>query len=821
MLIPLSWINEFAEIPKATTPDEIADCLVRVGFEVEAITETGKDISGPIVVGQVSSIEEITEFKKPIRWVGLDSGNGNERFVICGAKNFKIGDLVVLSLPGAVLPGGFAISQRETYGKISDGMIASAKELGLGEDHSGILVLPPGCAKPGANALELLEISDVIFDVAVNPDRGYALSMRGMAREIAASLGVKFSDPKDGVDLSLFQAGKNAVTVEIEDATGASAIFIRTLEGFNPHASSPLWMRRRIEKCGMRSISLAVDVTNYVMLELGQPLHAFDASQITGSIHIRRANKYPSLKTLDGQNRALNATDLVVCDDKEPLALAGIMGGEKSEVTATTTRIAIEAARFDPVAIAKNARSHKLSTEASRRFERGVDPEMAGVASARATQLLVDFGGAKHLGSHTAGMARSLPAVLFNPRYPGDLTGAQISNAVVKEKLEIVGCTIADAKATQWKVTPPSWRPDLSTPADLVEEVARMIGFDAIPSTLPPRPVSPGLTPTQMRRRVVASLLAERGLVEVQTYPFVSHSTITKMGFTGERASTFQILNPMSEDIPLLRPHLIPGLVETAQRNLSRGFRDFAIFEIGSIFRKPLKLAPSQSPDVSSRPSQKIVDAIYASVPNQPIHVGGLLVGNAQVQGWQGKGRSFDWSDAISHAQALLSAFRVEFTVKRSDFAPWHPGRCAELIVDGVAVAHAGELHPRVVSEYGLPARSCAFVVNLSAVPFAPIVKAQTLGTLPVAVQDIALIVDANIQAKDVEQALIEGAGPLLESIELFDRYDQIGEGKISLAFTLTFRAPDRTLTAAEVSQAREAAALVAHSKTGAIVRSA
>ena len=821
MLIPLSWIKEFAQVPQSATPQDISDCLVRVGFEVEGVTETGKDISGPIIVGQVISIEEITEFKKPIRWVGLNSGTGNERFVICGATNFKVGDLVVLSLPGAVLPGGFAISQRETYGKISDGMIASTKELGLGDDHSGILVLPPGSAKPGDDALPLLEISDVIFDVAVNPDRGYALSIRGLAREIAASFGVQFTDPGNRVDTAVFKSGKDGIAVEIEDSTGASVIHIRTLDSFNPATSTPLWMRRKIEKCGMRSISFAVDVTNYVMLELGQPLHAFDADHINGSIHIRRANKYSAIKTLDGQVRTLNATDLLVCDDKEPLALAGTMGGEKSEVTAGTLRIAIEAARFDPVAIAKNARSHKLSTEASRRFERGVDPEMAGVASARAAQLIIEFGGAKHVGSQTAGKIEVLPAVVFNPRYPEELTGAKISNEVVAEKLAIVGCSIADTKATLWKVTPPSWRADLAAPADLVEEVARMIGFDAIPSILPLRPVSPGLTPTQVRRRVVANLLAERGFVEVQTYPFVSQSTITKMGFTGERASTFQILNPMSEDVPLLRPHLIPGLVEAAQRNLSRGFRNFALFEIGSVFRKPTHLAPAQSPEVSTRPSQKIVDAIYASVPSQPTHVGGLLVGSAEVQGWQGEGRPFDWSDAISHAQTLLTAFRVDFEVKRSDFAPWHPGRCAELLVDGIVIAHAGELHPRVVSEFGLPDRACAFVINLTAVPFAGIVKSQFLGTMPAAVQDISLIVDAQVPARDVEDALREGAGTMLETIELFDRYDQIGEGKISLAFTLTFRAPDRTLTAAEVSEMREAAAAQAIAKTGAVVRTA
>ena len=821
MRVPLSWIREYASVSDSVTPEEIGAALVRVGFEVEEIAHQGSDITGPVVIGRVLKIEEITEFKKPIRWVELDCSESQTRFVICGASNFSENDLVVVALPGSVLPGGFTISQRETYGKISNGMICSSRELGMSEDHSGILVLPPDSATPGANALELLEIRDVIFEIAVNPDRGYALSIRGIAREVAASLNVGFNDPIYSIKAEAFVSTGRGVIPKIDDPTGVSVIYVRTLDDFDPKANSPLWMRRRIEKCGMRSISLAVDVTNYVMLELGQPLHAFDRAQIEGSLHIRRAAKTKNFTTLDGQERILSPEDLLVADDVRALALAGTMGGANSEVGESTNSLAIEAARFDPISIAKNARHHKLSTEASRRFERGVDPSLAEYASARAASLLIELGGASHVDSQRDGEPRYSPIVELDPHFVAALTGADISLTQVREKLLLIGCDIEEKSDSLWRVDPPSWRSDLLAPADLVEEVARMVGYDTIPSVLPPHPVSPGLTNFQRRLRTLAQLLADRGLVEVQNYPFVSEAMIREMGYTGDRAKAFRIVNPMSEDAPLLRTHLIPGLIETAVRNISRGSRDFGLFEIGTVFRNLSVLSPIDNPPTEVRPPQEVIDQIYAGVPNQPIHVGGVLVGNAQSEDWRGKGRPYDWNDAIEFAESILASCNLSWTIARSDFAPWHPGRCAELLVNGLPIAHAGELHPRVVAAYGLPERSCAFVVNLSGIPDHAVLRAPSIGTMPVAVQDIALIVDEKITSAEVVDALKSGAGDLLESVILFDRYDKLGEGKISLAYTLTFRAPDRTLTGAEISQVREAAVKAAQLKVGAVLRSA
>ena len=818
MRAPLSWIKEFVEIPAKVTPEEISDALIRVGFEVEEIIKQGSDLTGPLKFAKVLSIEELTEHKKPIRYVGLDCGESSERYVICGATNFSVGDIVVAALPGAVLPGGFAISARETYGKTSNGMICSGRELGLSDDHAGILVFNQDQAPVGMDAVKGLEINDVIFDIAINPDRGYALSIRGISREVAASLDLAYKDPVDRLrELSFPETGKG-VTAAIEDKSTSSVFYLRTLSNFDPTATTPLWMRRRIEKMGMRSISLVVDITNYVMLELGQPLHAFDKSKLKGGLTIKRAGKVSKLITLDGQERTLDPDDLMVCDEQQPLSIAGTMGGQYSEISASTTEIALEAAVFSQICIAKNSRRHKLSSEASRRLERGVDPFLPQFASARFVQLLTEHSSAVHVATNVAGQP-TLPAKIeMNPEYVSKTLGFPVSSKEVSQQLRTVGCEIDEKN---FSVQPPSWRLDLHTPADLTEEVARMIGYDKIPSILPPRPLHASLTPSQKRRKSISLFLANRGFAEVQTFPFTNQSTIDSMGFVGERASTYKLANPMSDEVPLMRVHLVPGLIEVAARNISRGAKDFAIFEMGSIFRSSQVLKPAFSPVVGKRPSKDDIKKILESIPPQGFHVAGLLVGKTENEDWQGKPRSFNWQDAISYAQEILDLCNLEWTVERSDFAPWHPGRCAEILVDGKAVAHAGELHPRIIAAYGLPERSSAFAVALSALPQSQLVRPSTVGTMPAAVQDVALIVDEKVTAKEVEDALRKGAGPLLESITLFDRYDKIGDGKISLAFTLVFRDQNRTLTGDEVSAMRESATLMATKTCGAVARTA
>jgi len=410
MKLPLSWLAEFVTFPKNITVEKIVAAFVKVGFEVEGVENPADSIKGPLVVGKVLSIEELVGHKKPIRYVGLDCGEKSTRYVICGATNFSEGDYVVVALPGAILPGNFAISARETYGKTSNGMICSARELGLGEDHNGIIVLQEKNLKVGAAALDVLGANDPIIDIAVNPDRGYAMSVRGAARELAMALGAPFKDINSKALISTLERKKKRgkiTPVLLSDKSGASRIYLRSLTDVNPLSPTPSWMTRRLVQAGMRPISIAVDITNYVMLELGQPLHAFDAAKISGTLRVQRAGKFKEIVTLDNQKRKLNKEDLLIADDKKPLALAGTMGGLESEVTEFTVSISLEAAHFDSVAIAQNSRRHILSSEASRRFERGVDPALAEVASARAAHLLMELAGAIYVGTSSKNFANS------------------------------------------------------------------------------------------------------------------------------------------------------------------------------------------------------------------------------------------------------------------------------------------------------------------------------------------------------------------------------------------------------------------------------
>lgn len=818
MKVPLSWLKEFVSLPAKVSAEDIAQAFVNVGFEIEGIDYQGKDLKGPLLVGKVLSIEELSGHKKPIRYVGLDLGSGKTRFVICGARNFKVNDLVVVAVPGAVLPGNFAIAARETYGKVSDGMICSAKELGISDEHAGIIVLPDG--KVGSDAIKLLEIEDVIFDVAINPDRGYAMSVRGLARELSASLKCKYTDPASNVQVKKLNAIKSpkAIGVKIEDKTGADQIFIRTLDQVNTKISSPIWMQRRLEKCGMRSISLAVDITNYVMLELGQPLHAFDADVITGGLRVARANKFSKLVTLDKVERKLSADNLLICDTNSALALAGTMGGLASEVTSQTTKIALEAAHFDPISIARNSRFHKLSSEASRRMERNTDPALTEIASARAAQLLMDLAGAKYLGSSFAGLAIKPRKIKISVEKVCELIGAKYTLKQVKDALILIGCKVTGSGSII-TIEVPTWRPDLSSTADFAEEIARLVGYDEIPLRLPTGKSGAKLSTMQNRKRQIALMLANQGYTEVINYPFVNQELVDALGFTGDRAKSFKLANPMSEDFPLLRTHLLPGLLTTLSRNINRGAKDLALFEIGSVFRNISPLGKVVLPKTERKPSQKVIDSIYSSVPNQMLFVAGVSCGEKYLSSWQGEGSRFEWSDAVSKAAEIIESTGNKYEITGTDLAPWHPGRCAEFKVAGKVVAHAGELHPRVIATLNLPARTCAFTVILNELPEAKLGAAPRIWNMPAAVQDIALVVSKNVLASDVEDSLRIGAGELLESISLFDRYDQIGDEKVSLAFTLTFRAADRTLTAEEVSGYRDEAVRRAGKDCGAVLR--
>ena len=855
MRLPLSWLRQYAPLPPDVAPDEVARRLTAAGLEVESVEPAGQDITG-VVVAQVTGIEELTGTKKPIRYCQVDTGSG-ERGVICGAVNFQVGARVPLALPGAVLPGGFEITARKTYGHLSDGMICSASELAIGDDHTGILVLPPD-APLGADFVAWAGLADHVLDIAVTPDRGYALSVRGVARELASAFGVDFTDPADqGLPADIGAVSADVYPASIDDPAVCDRFVLREIRGFDPAAPVPLWLRVRLARAGQRSVSLAVDITNYLMIELGQPPHAFDRAALSGPIVVRRARPGERLETIDHVVRDLDPDDVVIADSSGPISLAGTMGGVATEVSGTSTDLVLEAAHFSARATSRMRRRHRLASEASYRFERGVDRELPLRASAKAVSMLAELGGGTVVPGCTHASA-AVPEVTISMAadYPDRVAGRAYGAGVVAARLREVGCEVSrpeqagvttatagdhdrDAAADGgFLVTPPSWRPDLTQPADLAEEVIRLEGYENVPVRMPRAAAGRGLTRRQRALRTTGRALAGAGYVEVMSQPFGSAADYDRLLLPAgdPRRTAVRIANPLSDDEPWLRTTLLPGLLRVLVRNLGRGATDLALYEIGLVFRpRPdgQRVAPILPVDRGPSPGE--IAALASALPEQPLRVAAVLAGDRELPGWWGPGRPSGWQDAVAAAREVLRVSRVPFTVQADQHEPWHPGRCAALVAgypDGQQrlAGHAGELHPRVIEAFGLPTRTAAMELDLSVIEaaadeLAP-APAPVLSSYPVATQDVALVVPDSVPAADVAAALTAGAaasgGPAeLEEVRLFDIYtgEQLGGGRKSLAYTLRFRARDRTLTAEETTAARNAAVAEAGRQVDAVLR--
>ncbi|MGK9148550.1 phenylalanine--tRNA ligase subunit beta [Plantibacter flavus] len=836
MRVPLSWLGEFVELAPGTTPEDVHAALVRVGLEEEDVHTF--ELSGPIVVGEVLSfVEEPQSNGKTIRWcqVRVAEGDADDavRGIVCGAGNFFVGDHVVVTLPGAVLPGPFPIAARKTYGHVSDGMIASARELGLGDDHDGILRLSTiGVEAPvGTDAIALLGLDDVAVELNVTPDRGYAFSIRGVAREYSHATGVAFRDPASNVP-EAYTGALDGFSVAVDDQApirgriGSSVFVTRVVRDVDPSRPTPPWMVSRLKLAGIRSISLVVDITNYVMLELGQPLHGYDLDKLSGGIVVRRAEQGETFVTLDGQERKLHGEDLLITDESGPIGLAGVMGGLDTEITAATRNVLIEAANFDQVSIARSARRHKLPSEASKRFERGVDPRVAVAAAGRVAQLLVDLAGGTPdtLGS-TFTAAEDRQPILLPSGYINGLVGVEFGDAESRSALAEIGATIAESE-NGLLVTPPSWRHDITGKEDLAEEVARILGYDRIPSVLPVAPPGRGLTRSQRLRRGASDALAYTGATEVLAYPFVSAADNDLFGSPqAGGVPAVKLANPLDARSGFLRTSLLPGLLEVAHRNVSRGLTDLSVFEVGAVFRPSRHGAFGQAvlPAGAVRPSDAELEELEAGVPAQPQHLAFLALGNSVVKQPGQPAVTAGIADALEAVQAVAVATGVEITVSQGSHQALHPGRTAMLHVDDVLVGYAGELHPAVAESANLPRVVAVAELDLErvialgdAVP-----EAVGIGTFPAATQDLSLLVPVDVPAGDVLDAVRVGAGTLLEQVRLVDDYRGQGvpEGSKSLTFALRFRAPDRTLTAAEASDAKLAGAAAAAERFGASVR--
>ncbi|MDO5729840.1 MAG: phenylalanine--tRNA ligase subunit beta [Actinomycetaceae bacterium] len=865
--VPISWLKDHVEVLPGTDAQTLAADLVKVGLEEETIHSAA--VKGPLVVGRVLSVvPEKQKNGKTINYCRVDVGVHNDapgegkepaevasRGIICGAHNFKAGDLVPVILPGGVLPGDFEISARKTYGHISDGMICSERELGMSDEHAGIIVLtemfdeadiPP----VGESLIEFLGLGEELLEINVTPDRGYCFSMRGVAREYSHSTGTQFTDP--GLPASLChgipEPTEAGFAVEVDDdnpirgSVGCDRFVTRIVRGIDPNAPTPKWMIKRLEAMGMRSISLAVDITNYVMLDLGQPLHAYDLDAIAAPIVVRRARSGESLVTLDEQTHELDAEDLLITDCPQGqragriLGLAGVMGGQYGEVETDTTNVLIEAAHFDPITVARTARRHRIPSEAAKRFERGVDPLLPPVAAQRVVDLLVEYGGgtADEAVFDLNNLASREP-IEMSTSEPRRVAGVDYGTDRIIEILTMIGCDIRVDGETLL-VTAPSWRPDLTQPCDLVEEIARLDGYDNIESVLPVAPAGQGLPPRMKARRAIAQTLADIGFVEVGSYPFIGDAhDRCQIPEDDERRNAVKLRNPLVDSQPLLRTSILDSLLETAQRNAARGAESIRVFELGMVTR-PAGTVPSAIPSAEQRPHPKEIGALHRGTPKQPWHLGLVAGGQSPATGVRFGKRDYDWADVIDAGQrvGIALGLTIEASALYRDpditmppgrplpqpvtspesAAPWHPGRSAILFIRSgkkiVEIGRAGELHPRVVENYGLPGRSVALELDLDAlIKVAPVnpIQVSPVSTYPPVKEDIALVLDQDIPIGVVIDTIRSAGGHLLEEVTLFDEYSgsQIEDGKRSLAFALRMRAADHTMSSEEAAQVRNA----------------
>ncbi len=790
MRAPLSWIREFT--PIEVSPGEIADALNQLGLEVEQIDEPGRDINGVVAARIVDVVAHPNADR--IRLADIDFGNGELR-VVCGAPNIKPGMVVPFAPVGAVLPGDFEIERRKIRGVVSEGMLCSARELGLGEDHSGILTLPDD-AVPGTDVRAILGLDDVVFHLAITPNRPDAMAIVGIARELAAHFGLPLTvaevEPEPKVD----DLAGATVVVEAPDRCPRFVGMVATVT----MGESPQWMQRRLTLAGMRPISNVVDVTNYVMLERCRPLHAFDLGRLAGrGIVVRRARDGETLTTLDDVERTLTSDDLLICDaERTPQAIAGIMGGAAAEVSDETREILLESAYFEPSGIAKTSKRLGLRSEASARFERGVDPNGSGTGAQRAMELLREVADARVSDGAIDVYPRPIERARIRVRTPrvNDLLGLELADADIQNLLTPLGIDFEGDVAVV-----PTFRPDLEREVDLVEEVARRVGLEHIPRSVPSNPEKIGmLTPTQRERRTVADVLVGAGYDEIYTLPLLAPADLQRAG--GPVADVIEVENPLRAEESVLRPRLLPGVLRAVAFNVAHGEADVALFETGTVFDRPERgeTLPRERFCLAFARSHHIVRAPYE--PDRPVSV----------------------HDAVAVLEALADELRLaDWRLVAGAPPGFHPARVADVVVDGEVVGALGEVAAEVVDALALaaPVVACELDLDHLAASRRSPRAARPVSRYPASVIDLAFVVGEDVPAEAIRRTLAEAGGELLEAVRVFDvfRSEGLGERRVSLAFTLRFRASDRTLTDEDVGALRQAAIDAVVSQHGAELR--
>ena len=800
MRVPLSWLAEHVDLGGVSAA-VLADRLTFAGIEVERVERVGEDIAG-VLTARVLDVRPHPAADR-LALVTVEAG-GEPREVVCGAHNYAPGDIVPWAAPGAKLPGGLEIGRKQVRGVTSEGMLASARELGLFDDHTGILVLPPD-TEVGADLVEEVRLRDTVLDVKTALNRGDVLSMRGIAREAALVLGTELlplevAVPEDGPPAA------GLATVEVQDVEGCPLYVARVVEGLDAARPSPLRLARRLFLYGQRPLGAVVDVTNYLLLDQGQPLHAFDLDLVPGQrILVRRALDGERLRTLDGRERVMDSGDTLITAGEQPLAIAGIIGGETSEVRPSTRRVLIESAHFPPAGVRRTMHRLGISTEGAQRWARGVDPAGAAVVCDQAAALMARLAG----GTVAKGRLQAGPgvpqreAIQLDWRRSARRLGAPQEASFAAEQLASVGCSVTVPDPATVVAVPPTWRFDIEEWADLEEEVARRWGYEHIPMTLPGA-TGGQLTAEQRLRRRTRDVLAGMGLTEVLTYPFLSQADLDRLELRpdDDRRRTLRVRNPLSEERPELRTTLVPGLAEVAARNLARGVASVAAYEIGAVFL----------PQGEGR------------LPAEPRMLGVVLAGRRPTGRFDDPSGPVDFADAKGVVEGLAAALGVaEVRYEPAAAMPYHPGRCAAVRLGELAIGVIGQLHPRVAAALDLPAAS--FAVELELTPLleaAPItIPASTPSPYPELAFDVAFIVPPGATAQALQDTLAEAAGELLARLSLFDAYqgDPLPPGHCNLAYRVALQAPDRTLSDADAAAVRGRMERLARERLGATLR--
>ena len=771
MLVSEVWLREWVS-PKLNTED-LADKLTMAGLEVGSIDAAG-ELSVKLVVGRIEEIAAHPDADR-LRVCKVDVGRARNLTIVCGAANARQGLYTIAALVGAELPTGMKISKAAVRGVTSSGMLCSASELGLEESSSGILELA-GTPQPGTLANDVFQLDDNILDLDLTPNRGDCLSIRGVAREVAALTGSRLKKPVKDVEMAVQTRGKLPVKLSASD--GCPHYVGRIIRGVDVKAETPLWMKERLRRAGIRSLGPCVDVTNYVMLELGQPMHAFDLDRLDSFIEVRYANGKEKLELLDGTTFKPEKTDLLIADKNGPLALAGVMGGMSSAVSDQTQDIFLESAFFTPEIIAVTSRDHGIRSDSSHRFERGVDFQLQLEAIERASALLTEIAGGLCGPLTDKTISRNMPwkePISLRRDRLNAILGTDISRRQMVSSLQRLGMQIS-GKTDRIKVTAPSYRFDISIEADLIEEVARVTGFDKIPEVAPLAHIQSGADEENVLPiRRVQAVMVDRNYQEVITYSFID-SEMHDMFSPGSPA--VELENPISSDMSVMRASLWPGLIKTMQYNFNRQVRDLKLFETGRTFVQKGK---------------NLLQHRYFS---------GLLTGDAEIKSWLGSKRAVDFFDLKGDVEALISLTNRESALTFASFEHpvLHPGQSA-VIKDGKeTVGFLGRLHPAIESTLDLEQAVYLFEIRLDSLLESKVPDYRDFSRFPAVQRDIALVIASNIPSIDVMKSLKRHAGDLLVKLELFDQYqgEHIDFGKKSLAFTLTLQHSSRTLTDTE-----------------------